>query len=111
MVLRVKKIGYFMCLQTDTVVCRNSHYLILESKRKNFHHDLVISFHAEFGDLISLSSQVLLGDLLGNKKRIQSNNSPFILVLCQAKPKPLSRILILYRPMLQVVFAVHWNVF
>lgn len=71
----------------------------------------MISFHAEFGDLISLSLQVLLGDLLGNKKRIQPNNSPFILVLCQANPKHLSRILILYGPLLQIVFAVHQNVF
>lgn len=71
----------------------------------------MISFHAEFGDLISLSLQVLLGDLLGNRKGIQPNSSPFILVLCQGKPKPLSRILILYRPLLQIVFAVHRNVF
>jgi len=46
----------------------------------------VISFHPEFGDLIPLSLQVQLGDLLANNKKIQPNNSPFILVLRQAKP-------------------------
>lgn len=66
LVLRVKKIGYFMCLQTDTVACCNGHYLIPWKQEKNFHHDLVISFHAEFGDLISLSLQ--MGDLLVTRK-------------------------------------------
>lgn len=99
-VLGMKKIGYFICFQTNTMACSNGHYLITWKQENNYHHDLVIIFHPEFGDLIPLSLQVLLGDLLGNKKRIQPNNSPFILVLRQAKKKRLSGTLILSRPLL-----------
>ena len=86
LVLDMKKTRYFICFQAKTIACSNSHYLIPWKKENNFHIDVVISFHPEFGDLIPLSLQVQLGDLLANNKKIQPNNSPFILVLRQAKP-------------------------
>jgi len=85
-VLGMKKIGYFMCcFQTNTIACSNGNYLILWKQENNFHHDQVINFHPEYGDQIPLSFHMLLEDLFGNKKRIQLNNSPFILALHQAK--------------------------
>lgn len=85
-VLGMKKIGYFMCcFQTNTIACSNGNYLILWKQENNFHHDQVINFHPEYGDQVPLSLQVLLEVLFGNKKRVQPNNSPFILALHQAK--------------------------